>query len=259
MRHREFDPPAALRDAIKCFWHERREGVFEVLPDGYAEIVFHAGGACTMDGSPLPSPFVMGLLERPVLLHAEGPLDIFGIRCFPWTVYALLGLPPGHGETAPAGHPLAALQPVLAACLLAGKLDDAVAIAAGYFLDSHSSVDGLLARAGGAMRAAGGTLPVGQLALAAHATRRTLERKFKRASGRTLKDVSSLIRFEQVRNLLWHAPDASLADAARAFGYTDQPHLSREFKRYSGMTPAAFAQQRRLAFLSHSCKTDPAP
>jgi AraC-like DNA-binding protein len=258
MRHREFAPPAALRDAIQCFWHERREGALEVLPDGYAEIIFHAGAGCMMDGRPLPSPFVMGLLERPVLLATTGPLDIFGIRCFPWTVYELLGLPSGADDMALAGRPIAALQPLLAACLLAGRLDDAVAAAAGYFLDAHGAVDGLLARAGGAMRAAGGTLPVGQVALAAHATRRTLERRFRHASGRTVKDVSSLIRFEQVRNLLWHTPDASLADAALAFGYTDQPHLSREFKKYSGMTPAAFAQQRRQVILSHSCKPDPA-
>jgi AraC-like DNA-binding protein len=259
MRHREFDPPAALRDAVKCFWHERREGSLEVLPDGYAEIVFHAGGACTMDGLLLPSPFVMGLLDRPVQIEAQGALDIFGIRCFPWAVYELLGLASGTADMTLAAHPLAALQPLLSACLLAGRLDDAVAAAAGCLLDAHGAVDGLLARAGGAMRAAGGTLPVGQVALAAHATRRTLERRFKHASGRTVKDVSSLIRFEQVRNLLWNTPDASLADAARAFGYSDQPHLSREFKKYSGMTPAAFAQQRRLALLSHSCKPDPAP
>lgn len=259
MRHREFDPPAALRDAVKCFWHERREGALVVLPDGYAEIVFHAGGSCTMDGRPLPSPFVMGLLDRPLQLETQGPLDIFGIRCFPWTVYELLGLASGSGDTALTGHPVCALQPVLAACLLAGRLDDAVAAASACFLDLHGSVDGLLARAGGAMRAAGGTLAVGQVAQAAHATRRTLERRFKHASGRTVKDVSSLIRFEQVRNLLWNTPDASLADAAQSLGYTDQPHLSREFKKYSGMTPAAFARQRRLALLSHSCKPDPAP
>jgi AraC-like DNA-binding protein len=246
MRHREFAPPAPLQDAIQCFWHERRAGApFEVLPDGYAEIVFHAGAICLMEGKPLPSPCVMTLLDRPVSLQADGPLDILGIRCFPWTVYALLGVAPGSGAIDLAGHSLAALQPVIAACLLAGQLDEAIDVLASYFLKSPRAIDGLLARAGGAMRDTGGTLPVVQVAAAAHATVRTLERRFKHASGRTVKDVSGLMRFEQVRNRLWLQPDASLAALAQELGYADQAHLSREFRRYSGTTPSAFAQDRK--------------
>jgi transcriptional regulator GlxA family with amidase domain len=95
------------------------------------------------------------------------------------------------------------------------------------------------------MRSANGTMPVSQVAAAAHATVRTLERNFKQSSGYTVKDVSALIRFEQVRNHLWMHPDASLAGLAHELGYTDQSHLSREFKRYSGTTPAAFARKAK--------------
>jgi AraC-like DNA-binding protein len=44
---------------------------------------------------------------------------------------------------------------------------------------------------------------------------------------------------------LWTEPDLNLASLAAEIGYTDQPHLSREFKRYSGTTPAAFARNAR--------------
>ena len=254
MRHREYAPPAPLRDLIQCFWHQRREQgapPFEVMPDGYAEIVFHAGAPFAMAGpdgwQPLPSPFLIGLLDRPLQLSVQGPVDILGIRCFPWTVYELLGLPSAPGNTALDAHPLAALQPRVSACLLAGRVDDAIAALTVHFLAARVAVDGLLARAGGAIREAGGTLPVGQVAATSHATVRTLERRFKGASGRTVKDVSSLVRFEQVRNRLWTDPDAPLAALAQELGYTDQSHLSREFKRYAGMTPAVFAQQRRIA------------
>jgi len=57
--------------------------------------------------------------------------------------------------------------------------------------------------------------------------------------------VSGLVRFEQVRNHLWHQPDCNLAGLAHELGYTDQSHLSREFKRYSGSTPAAFARKAK--------------
>ncbi|MDN4055670.1 helix-turn-helix domain-containing protein [Massilia sp. YIM B02763] len=248
MSHREFAPPAALRESVRCFWHERRAGParIDVLPDGHPEIVFHAGGPCRMeDGSPLPSPFVMALLDGPVALRTDGPLDILGIRCFPWTVYELLGLPSGTAAIDLTAHPIATLQPTVARALLDGRVDDAVAALARHLSAGRVDVDRLLARAGGAMRDAGGTLPVVRVAAAAHATVRTLERRFKRASGRTVKDVSGLMRFEQVRNRLWIDPDADLAGLAQEYGYADQPHLSREFKRYSGTTPAAFAQGRR--------------
>jgi AraC-like DNA-binding protein len=95
------------------------------------------------------------------------------------------------------------------------------------------------------MRKANGAMPVSQVAAAAHATVRTLERNFSQSSGHTVKDVSRLMRFEQVRNQLWHYPDTNIAGLAHELGYTDQSHLSREFKRYSGTTPSAFARKAK--------------
>jgi AraC-like DNA-binding protein len=266
MHHQEFDPPEALRDAIRCFWFNRRAGgtgpsSFEVMPDGYAEIVF-CFGACRLswDGSwhALPSPFMVGLLDRPFTVEAGERLEIIGIRCFPWTVSALLGLNPGSAAglstIAPSSapimpilHPIADLQPRLAAWVGLGRIDEALAELERYLLHAlpHPAIDATSARAGLALRAAGGKLPVSAAAAAAHATVRTLERRFKQSSGHTVKDVAGLIRFEAARNRLWHEPKPDLAALAQELGYADQSHLSREFKRYSGMTPAAFVLQRR--------------
>jgi AraC-like DNA-binding protein len=76
------------------------------------------------------------------------------------------------------------------------------------------------------MRRANGTLPV-------HAV----------AAGYTVKDVSALIRFEQVRDWLWRNAATSLASLAHELGYADQSHLGHESKRYSTIIPAAFARQ----------------
>ena len=103
----------------------------------------------------------------------------------------------------------------------------------------------MLFKAGAAMQEAKGTIPVSEVATAAHTTVRTLERNFKQSSGYTVKDVSGLMRFEQVRNHLWLNPEMNISRLANELGYTDQSHLSREFKRYSGTTPAAFARKAR--------------
>jgi AraC-like DNA-binding protein len=256
MEHQEFDAPEALRDVIKCFWHNRIDfgeepASFEVVPDGYAEIIFHFGSACHIsyqgEWQQLPSPFLMGLLNQPALVSAKDRLEILGIRCYPWTVLDLLGLPSGKDGVQVFEHPIAQLQSPLNACMEAGRVEEAIAQVEQFFLKTQSGIgtDDLLSRAGGVMREANGTLPVSEVATAAHATVRTLERKFKQSSGYTVKDVSGLMRFEQVRNQLWLNPDANIAVLAQELGYTDQSHLSREFKRYSGTTPAAFARKAR--------------
>jgi AraC-like DNA-binding protein len=258
MQHQEFETPAALQDTIKCFWYNivdfgEQESGFEVLPDGYAEIIFHFGSACSMlqngELHPLPSPFMVGLLNQPVHFYTKNRLEIIGIRCFPWTVFDLLGLPSGKDGVRVFEHPIARLQPTLNELIQAGSIDEALAQVKQYFQDARSqiAIDSMLFKAGVAMSEAAGTMPVSQVAAAAHATVRTLERKFRQSSGHTVKDVSGLMRFEQVRNRLWLYPDSNIAGLAHELGYTDQSHLSREFKRYSGTTPAAFARKAQKA------------
>ncbi|SHM66738.1 AraC-type DNA-binding protein [Duganella sacchari] len=249
MRPTEFEPPEALRDVVKCFWHLHRDlgpqrSSFEVMPDGYAEIIFHFGGDCSADGKQtLPSPFLVGLLNQPVHFSAHGRLDILAIRCFPWTVFELLGVPPAKDSIQLFEHPVAHLHATLAQWMLADRIDLAVAALEQHLLGAQAQLDTTLHKAGEAIRQANGALPVSQVAAAAHATVRTLERKFKQSAGHTVKDVSGLVRFEQARNQLMQQPDSDIADLAQRLGYTDQSHLSREFKRYSGTTPAAFARK----------------
>ena len=256
MHHQEFASPEALQESIKCLWYTRRDfgaaqSGFEVVPDGYAEIVFHFGEALSVlrDDAlqPLPSPFMVGLLASPVHFYASGVLEIIGIRCFPWTVFDLLGLPAGKGDVHIFEHPLARLQPLLANAVKAGDIAGAADAIKAYFLSAGpvAAPDTTLTKAGAAMSGAGGSLPVSGVAAAAHTTVRTLERKFRESSGHTVKDVSGLMRFEQARNRLCACPRASLAGLAQELGYADQSHLSREFKRYSGTTPAAFARKVR--------------
>jgi AraC-like DNA-binding protein len=256
MHHQEFEPPEELRDTIKCFWYNREdfgelESSFEVMPDGYAEIIFHFGSGCSMSHNgglqSLPSPFMMGLLNQPVLFHTKNRFEVIGIRCFPWTVFDLLGLPSGKDRVRIFEHPIARLQSTLNELIQAGKIEEALDQVKQYFLHARSQVamDSMLFKAGVAMREANGIMPVSQVAAAAHATVRTLERKFKESSGYTVKDVSGLMRFEQARNHLWLYPNSNIAGLAHELGYTDQAHLSREFKRYSGTTPAAFARNAK--------------
>lgn len=263
MQHQEFEPPEELKNSISCLWYLKRESnkllsEFEVTPDGFAEIIFHFGGDLRMSHNgtlkSLPSPFMVGLLNQPVLFYSENELEIIGVRCFPWTVFEILNLPSGRDGVRLLKHPIAELQSTLDQFFTSGHIQKAMDHIIQYFMNAQTgiAVDTMLFKAGVAMMDAKGSLPVTQIAEAAHVTLRTLERKFKKSSGYTVKDVSGLIRFEQVRNQLWQNPDSGLAGLAYEAGYTDQSHLSREFKRYSGITPAVFARKVKKWKLSVS-------
>lgn len=257
-QHQEFEPAEALRDTIKCFWHNKRSfentaSEFQVMPDSSTEIIFYFGSPCYLVVNEsrhlLSSPFMIGLLEQPAVFAAANHLEIIGIRCYPWTVYNLLGLPVANGGVQMLQHPVAQLLPVLKEYIACGNVEKALDHVQQYFLRACARIttDNPLSKAGAAMSEANGTLPVSSIAAAAHSTVRTLERKFRQSSGHTVKDISGLMRFEQVRNRLLLQPDTGLAGLALEAGYTDQAHLSRAFKRYSGITPAAFARNAKQA------------
>ncbi|MDQ0594162.1 AraC-like DNA-binding protein [Chryseobacterium ginsenosidimutans] len=261
--HQEFEPPEELRDSIKCFWYNKSdfgetETSFEVIPDGYAEIIFHFGNGCSISQigvlQKLPSPFLVGLLNQPVHFYTKENFEIIAVRCFPWTVFDLLGLSSNKNKVHVFEHPIAELQPLLHDCIKNNNIEEAICLIKQYFLNIQSkiSTDSLLFKAGAAMRKANGSLPVNKIADAAHSTVRTLERKFKQSSGHTVKDVSGLMRFEQVRNTLWLHPDSNFAELAIESGYTDQAHLSKEFKKYSGTTPAKFARKAKADHIHNS-------
>lgn len=80
-----------------------------------------------------------------------------------------------------------------------------------------------------------GSLDVSNLAKASFVSTRQLERLFNEYIGITPKKLSNLIRYQFLwRNILYE-PDFDVLSAVHKYGYTDQSHLLREFKRYHSM------------------------
>jgi AraC-like DNA-binding protein len=250
VQHKEITVPDEITHSIHGFWYRDIDlwfapAAFEVLPDGHAEIIFHFGCDLLLDGQSMSSPFMVGLLNKPIYFQATGRLQVIGIKCLPWAVYDLLDLPSLKGGVQSFTHPIASLQFRLQDHLTSGDIDAALAVVRDWCYERRLSVLPELRKAGKAMLAAKGTMPVNTIASEADTTVRTLERKFKASSGHTLKEVSVLIRFEQACERLWDNPEISIAGLAHELGYADQSHMNREFKRYSNTTAAAFARQAK--------------
>jgi len=79
-------------------------------------------------------------------------------------------------------------------------------------------------------------------------SQRTIERSFVKVTGITLKQCQSMNRLEAILEYLYQrqADDIDWAQIAYQFGFSDQPHLIRYFKKVIGSTPENYTNQRDL-------------
>jgi AraC-like DNA-binding protein len=85
--------------------------------------------------------------------------------------------------------------------------------------------------------------PLGELERLANLDRWSLARQFRAAFGTSPSRFRTLRQLDSVRALV--ISGSSLADAALAAGFADQSHMSRQFKRAYGLTPARCAAALR--------------
>nr|WP_198151281.1 helix-turn-helix domain-containing protein [Kibdelosporangium sp. MJ126-NF4] len=83
-----------------------------------------------------------------------------------------------------------------------------------------------------------GRVPVDRLAAEVGWTRRHLLTRFREQIGVPPKTAARMIRFQSALHLLLRSePPPSFARLAQATGYSDQAHLTREFRTLTGTTP----------------------
>jgi AraC-like DNA-binding protein len=85
----------------------------------------------------------------------------------------------------------------------------------------------------------GGRLTLPDISTALVVPERTLRRHITRAVGLPYKALAAVLRFQRTMRLLASAPvtQMTLVQAALEGGYSDQAHMTREFRRHGGFTP----------------------
>lgn len=124
----------------------------------------------------------------------------------------------------------------------------AFALVAHYLVEGHRRHDTIVrpevAYAWQLLGRSRGRTPIAGIAEQIGVSQRHLTTLFRREVGHTPKAVAMLMRFEYATARM--ADDArryqqvDLAGVAVAAGYADQAHLTREFVRYAGVSPAAW-------------------
>ena len=73
-------------------------------------------------------------------------------------------------------------------------------------------------------------------------SQRQLERQFKRWVNMTPKYYQRILRVKNSLNFLKHNPETDLAELALNHGFTDQAHMTREFKQIAKITPKRYGK-----------------
>lgn len=225
--YRELLPSALLRPYIRCFWAS--EGGLApklVVPDLCADLIFERD-----------SVRFCGVSDAPFCSVGSGA-PLFAIRFYCWAVPFFTKLPP-----AKTANGFLAGEEVFPDVLLlqrelaeAASLADRAALAEvwlGRIIDEQqknlpalSAIFQILENQG--------RLSAAEVACREAVSLRTLERYVRAGTGLTPKMFSELVRYQ----LLWQGLLAgrSVQDMVVQFGFSDQSHLLREFKRFHTLT-----------------------
>ncbi len=243
----ELFPCKELQSYIRCYWGTENPHIqFEnddapelVIPDTCADIIYHIdytdntviGGFC-------------GVNDCSFHAHGRGNIghivSTFAIRFYAWSVYAfsddsLQSTMNGYFDVGsrfewldksirPRLLELKTLQEKISFTeqVLRKRLSDVRENAV-----VNNTIQNILLNKG--------SLGIANLAKESFVSTRQLERLFHEYVGIMPKKLSNLIRYQFLWRDILCEPDFDALSAVHKFGYTDQSHLLREFKRYHSM------------------------
>lgn len=262
MIYRTFPPHPLLARHVECIWylHKRTDaGALpdRILPDGCMELIFNLRTPFSQADAAgrfirQPPAILVGQLSRFVLLRPAAEVEVLAARFKPAGAHTLFRL-----DLDELTDRYVALDQ-LDRCWreLSERIGNAATLTARVrVLEEgllrrirHPSPAGARAAAAVDLLHASGTTPrIGQVARALEISTRHLERTFRREVGLTPKQYSRLLRFRRMLDALDHS-NPGWADLAARAGYSDQPHLVREFREFAGLAPrACLAEQTPFA------------
>ena len=228
MDFREHTPCPRLRPFIQCYWTLRIDAPSplppqRVFPDGAIEIIVHFGEPFERldDSGPhrQSDTLLAGQIWSPVILRPSPRADVLGIRFRPAGAAPFLRFPLHE-----VGGRVDSLEDFWGS--RARSIRDAVAESPGRIAALERC---LLA------------LDPQPLTPLSSLSERQYRRRFEAAVGIPPKLHARIRRFQFALTQLGSVP---FADAAAASGYTDQSHLIRDFKQFTGLTPSAWLRER---------------
>ena len=255
--YREFTPHPALRPLVECYWTigaSPAPGEIAsdlVLPDGCMDLLIDLSPGNS--GPRGQNAHIVGTMTQAFAVASAEPSLVVGVRFRPGGATPFVPAP--SYELTDAAVPLdcfwgsdaeAIGERVARAADHEGRLQVLDAALIERLGNAHAEVDTAVLHASNIVVSTGGRTTVDALSRATGLGRRQLERRFRAIVGVGPKLACSVARFRKVVLTLHREPGIQLSALAYRTGYADQPHMSREFKRFSGVSPGSYRRARGL-------------
>ncbi|WP_454299865.1 helix-turn-helix domain-containing protein [Salana multivorans] len=251
MIYAERPSPPALAGVVTRFWCLEATPIrqFEkILPMPLTHVIVNLSAPYAIfdrrgTGRIVPDVFVSGMQSEYLVIESPDPIRHIGFELSPTGLGALV---PGAPRTA-AGQVLDAGQLIPGLAGLAVVVRD--------LTDPEAALDAIesylealvLHPVEAAVTAAVETLathterPIGEIAQRLGVSHRGLIASFSHATGMTPKRFAQLVRFHHLIDAVHaRAGEPDWAELAVGAGYYDQPHVIRQFRRFSGWTPTEY-------------------
>ncbi|GGK85370.1 AraC family transcriptional regulator [Mangrovihabitans endophyticus] len=261
-------PSPALRPLVGWYTGYREAGVppriHRGLPSPYLTLIITLDDpvviAAHPDASQPPGRYptlIGGLHRRPALIAHQGRQSGIQVAVHPLGCRHLFGLPAAELVDLDLDFAAVAGEREVA------TMRDELVAARGWpqrfaVLDRHlcqrrddqrPGVDTGVTHAYRRILATGGRVRIGSLAAETGWSARHLNNRFRAETGMRLKETARTARFDTARRLL--ATGSGIGRAAADAGYSDQAHLTREFRDFAGCTPTRWWSEE-VGFLQDS-------
>jgi len=246
----ELTIPAALRGFVAALWTYTGNGSpHRVLPDGCLDFIFDPSSG---------SASVVGPMTRSVVVPGPRGRTSFGVR-----------FRPGHAARFidASASELRDDQGSLRELTRVAQLSDRIANAPNHvervrlvtlaLLDANARVrapDTRVDRAVRLLTSSCGNISIPELARQVDLGERQLERRFLEHVGLAPKRLARIVRFEHALALAERRAFSQARLAVHA-GYNDEPHLLRDFRALSGLTPSGLMRERDVGFVQGAAST----
>ena len=221
-----------------------------LVPSGLVEIAFYLDApprAMSNRAELTERALITGQQTSPYDVTLAGNVSLFSITLSPLGAMRLLRVP--QSELADRTVPLSALgvktREVVERLAEAPDFSMRVAIAEGFLRalvekTESSRHDARIARSIMLASQSFGAADIGTLASAACLSVKQFERVFSAGVGIRPKTFMRVLRFQNAIHRHAIGDASSLAGLAHAAGYSDQSHMTADFKALSGLTPQRF-------------------
>jgi AraC-like DNA-binding protein len=249
------EPLCGLIDSIWYFDGRTTYARERVFPDGLAELIVHLDDVYRdpeAQWAPFPVICVNGVRTRAAVVQGPGKrCRVVGLRFTPRGAFEAMARPISDllDVTIDVRNALGIDADVLQdACARAARHGPGAVIGAarGWVtrrMERAISPDPVTSWTADVIRAQRGDVMLERLRARTSLSRSRFAELFRREFGVTPKRYARIVRFRHALALL--GSGEKLVEAATATGYSDQPHLYRDFCEFAGMTPAAFLKATR--------------